>query len=1047
MRSRRCRLLFPAELPSLLRAECDFPRGEPSKAQPRVDVAKNSTYRALEGLFAITKDGLNEVAGSASARRSYSDIDLEERCLSAAAMRHGAKNDAKMLLGRVDNISRKVLPFRWRWQYVHKNAMAYALQAVLGSSLRLPIKDDKQKDSLQKVVQYALRDTTKQAYYRENKSLLDIRVLQKHVERDVFDALSRAFSENNPFDRMESLETMPVWALESGASAAAYAPLGSYLSAIVTGFFALLREWGVAFPADSAVPLLLRGVVRHAIKLELDLHTALPSCKLERRIPREARADVKALIEIFKSFITYPIEMLKPVNRQFDVMCYYLAIEVRALRRRRNSEGFEQPRPTNGAAAAMQQLVFTGICEVNTVLCRLGGVRDVISSLNVLVKMLSFDTLARMAEEKRHFTQNIIQRCSAAANPRALQNAIRQHAPAESDIRVIVRKVADDVFDIIADCIAREAMSLFPTLSEKHLQTHMLTMNAKPAKMRVYYPIQIEPGAWAEDYASPYRHISVPITTGGSRCSDPDSRGNMRKFLNYIGGIPFRLDRASIFVQEEGLRQGFAFDRVPAAFGVANSKSVDEHNDVINQRGWMKTVLSNLQHSLNIERFHVPHQLDFRGRVYPLPQMFSIASIRQFRSLLRFADAVPLGSAGFDWLKIHAANMYGLTKRSFTERVAFVNEHMDLIQRCAKAPFSENFHFWAEGENALEFLAACQELDAAIESGCPESFPSSLPVQVDGSANGLQHYSAISRDPLGAAAVNMTPTETPQDVYTHVLAEMLKFIERDAADGVRAARLILGDGTGLNKKHLKRSTIKRAIMTQVYGVTQHGMRKMIENELRSQNAVHLLWARQDIIELAGYLQKQLSQSLGIVFARSDEARSWLKNTAALAYSIQPKHMRQPIQFTTPLGFRVVLPYQKQRKRAVYDYAGGVVLIPEYLGDPSSKCITSFSANFIHSFDATHLAMTALEMQRRNLQMTSVHDCFWCHAANMDTLSAITREQFVKLYTENDPLTKLHSDWTLKYARELQDAGLYFPPPPAKGSYNLEKVLKAKYFFA
>ena len=44
-----------------------------------------------------------------------------------------------------------------------------------------------------------------------------------------------------------------------------------------------------------------------------------------------------------------------------------------------------------------------------------------------------------------------------------------------------------------------------------------------------------------------------------------------------------------------------------------------------------------------------------------------------------------------------------------------------------------------------------------------------LPVHQDGSCNGLQHYAALGRDALGGAAVNLTPSEQPQDVYTGVL--------------------------------------------------------------------------------------------------------------------------------------------------------------------------------------------------------------------------------------------------------------------------------------
>jgi hypothetical protein len=44
----------------------------------------------------------------------------------------------------------------------------------------------------------------------------------------------------------------------------------------------------------------------------------------------------------------------------------------------------------------------------------------------------------------------------------------------------------------------------------------------------------------------------------------------------------------------------------------------------------------------------------------------------------------------------------------------------------------------------------------------PEEYPSSLPVHMDGSCNGLQHYAALGRDEAGGRAVNLLPADAPQ---------------------------------------------------------------------------------------------------------------------------------------------------------------------------------------------------------------------------------------------------------------------------------------------
>lgn len=78
--------------------------------------------------------------------------------------------------------------------------------------------------------------------------------------------------------------------------------------------------------------------------------------------------------------------------------------------------------------------------------------------------------------------------------------------------------------------------------------------------------------------------------------------------------------------------------------------------------------------------------------------------------------------------------------------------------------------WWQEASEPLQCLMACKELADALKcSQGSANFLSRLPVAVDGSYNGLQHYSAIGRDELGAALVNLVPSERPADAYTGIL--------------------------------------------------------------------------------------------------------------------------------------------------------------------------------------------------------------------------------------------------------------------------------------
>lgn len=59
--------------------------------------------------------------------------------------------------------------------------------------------------------------------------------------------------------------------------------------------------------------------------------------------------------------------------------------------------------------------------------------------------------------------------------------------------------------------------------------------------------------------------------------------------------------------------------------------------------------------------------------------------------------------------------------------------------------------------------------------GAPGAPPGPLTISSapqDGSCNGLQHYAALGRDSVGAASVNLVPSDLPQDVYSGVAAQV-----------------------------------------------------------------------------------------------------------------------------------------------------------------------------------------------------------------------------------------------------------------------------------
>jgi DNA-directed RNA polymerase, mitochondrial len=94
------------------------------------------------------------------------------------------------------------------------------------------------------------------------------------------------------------------------------------------------------------------------------------------------------------------------------------------------------------------------------------------------------------------------------------------------------------------------------------------------------------------------------------------------------------------------------------------------------------------------DRFYLPHNVDFRGRAYPIPPHLNHVGDDLSRGLLKFADSRPLGARGLRWLKIHLANVYGFDKASFDERENWVMDRMEDVYDSATKPLDVGAMFF-----------------------------------------------------------------------------------------------------------------------------------------------------------------------------------------------------------------------------------------------------------------------------------------------------------------------------------------------------------------
>ncbi|KAE8260676.1 hypothetical protein A4X13_0g200 [Tilletia indica] len=428
------------------------------------------------------------------------------------------------------------------------------------------------------------------------------------------------------------------------------------------------------------------------------------------------------------------------------------------------------------------------------------------------------------------------------------------------------------------------------------------------------------------------------------------------------------------------------------------------------------------------ERFYLPHNVDFRGRAYPIPPHLHHLGSDLSRGLLTFADAKPLQATGLRWLRVHLANLYGFDKASFGDRVQFSLDNEENIRQSAEDPI--NFRWWAKAEDPFQCLAACYELSRAMKHPeGPEAYPCRLPVHQDGTCNGLQHYAALGGDMEGAKQVNLSRGDSPADVYTGVAELVIKRVEEDAKEGNEFAQLLVGKVT--------RKVVKQTVMTTVYGVTLIGAKDQVMRRLQERRDV----PAEKVWMTAAYLARLIISSIGDLFSGAQGIQTWLHETASMiAKSIPKDRIEHAIRYErfgtgrsstvknrlvleqmtsviwqTPLGLPVVQPYRRHKKKQM---ATAVQTV--FIHDPLActqvspmKQASAFPPNFVHSLDATHMMLTALECHSAGLVFASVHDSYWTHACDIDTMSDIIRDTFVRLHSQ-DILGRLREEFLERY---------------------------------
>jgi DNA-directed RNA polymerase, mitochondrial len=483
------------------------------------------------------------------------------------------------------------------------------------------------------------------------------------------------------------------------------------------------------------------------------------------------------------------------------------------------------------------------------------------------------------------------------------------------------------------------------------------------------------------------------------------------------------------------------------------------NNSLISRMKRSHSIVTTAQTFTEHDKFHFPHMLDFRGRIYSIVSGMSPQGDDLGRGLMVFRQGMATTPKGARWLAIHLANCMGNDKISEDDRVAWVHANEETWRAIAEAPVEEHLT-WSTVGKPWQALAAILEWVDYLNTGL--GFISHIPVSVDGTCNGLQHLTAILRDAEAAPLVNLIAGDRPNDIYGVAAVKWQGALEALIAAGGEDAKKAASFVEWAGGFPLSRYATKRQVMVLPYGGTREAFFKYTREWLDETDKFDYDIATKDQLDyrmaVVGLASRTLWAVVSEMLPGAMSVMKWLQECSKAAAD-----SNQPLFWTVPgSGFVVRHFYGKQKARIVEIKLDGTrhqLKVYETLKDLDVKAQTQGVApNFIHSLDAAALVMTINRAHDAGItSLTAIHDAYGAHAENMDALGVILRQAFVDLH-QHDVLECFRKACREVAIDMLRSRGVpddvvggvvdeRIPPMPLKGTLDIGAVVGSPYFFS
>jgi DNA-directed RNA polymerase len=574
----------------------------------------------------------------------------------------------------------------------------------------------------------------------------------------------------------------------------------------------------------------------------------------------------------------------------------------------------------------------------------------------------------------------------------------------------------------------------------------------------IYLPMLSVPKPWISPTQGGYLNDLKPIVstndiqTSLAYLDKAHATGQMQSLytsLNNLSSNAWAINSRVMEVLNETMQMDQGFLKIPPNLKTLKATTHEDYHNLKNLRleyNMIQSVANSLE--VNGDIFYLPHCVDFRGRAYPMVSILSHYQEDVVRAIMMFWYSKPLGPNGLNWIKYQLAGCFGKDKLSMDDRITFVHENMVSILDSSQRPL-EGSMWWKRGDKPWQTLSLCMELDRILKfqlsGGKVEEYLCRIPIHQDGSCNGLQHYAALGADEEGGRSVNLIPLPNNEkgDIYTKVLKIVKEKVVLDIKKDPTNQIAIIAN------EILSRKLVKQTIMTTVYGVTVYGGAAQISARIKdiiqdleqtNPNSQVLKLLKDDTKKLSFYLSTLVLDSISDLFAGAKRIQDWLVENCLRVitsfdmqtiqhiqkllpeknFSFFDTHSYKPMMWTSISGFPVVQLYKHTKQVSIPTSLQRITIMkPQKLAPINKrKQLNAIAPNFVHSLDSLHMFMSSVAAIQHKIGFASVHDSFWTYPSDVEELSRILRQEFVRLHT-SDIIEQLREDLVYSTSESFQ----------------------------